>query len=123
MSANPVALGRLGGSASPKLVGALVLALVFLCGSVVGAVVLDFGVHNRARTPSFDTPSGKAAYFDRLQKELDLTPEQAVQVRSILEDFWQYYRTVLSDARQRVDIVLNPEQKIKFERILQNPPK
>ncbi len=123
MSANPVALGGVRRASNTKLVSALVLVLVFLCGCVIGALLIDLVVHNRARSPSFDTASGRAAYFDRLQKELDLTPEQSVQVRSILEDFWQYYRTVLSEARQRVNMVLSTDQKVKFERILQNPPK
>ena len=61
---------------------------------------MDFGVHNRLHQPAFDTPAGKVLYFDRLQKELDLTPAQTEQIQSILNDFWQYYRTVLSEARR-----------------------
>ncbi len=80
---------------------------------------MDFGIHNRARTPAFDTPAGKAAYFGRIQKELDLTPAQSEQIESVLNDFWQYYRTVLSDSKQRVEQILNPEQRKKFEQLLQ----
>ena len=123
MSANPLALERFLGAWSPKLACAVVLALVFLAGGVVGALVLDLGIHNRTRTPSFDTATGRAAYFDRLRKDLALSEEQSAQVQSILEDFWQYYRTVLSEARQRIDLVLTPEQQVKFDRILQSQPK
>jgi len=96
------------------------LALVFLCGAVIGAVVMDFGVHGRGQAVAFDTPQGKADYFERLQKELDLTPAQSEQIGLILNDFWQYYRTVLSDAKQRIEVVLTPEQKVRFERLLQD---
>jgi len=37
----------------------------------------------------------------------------------VLNDFWQYYRTVLSDSKQRVEQLLNEEQRQKFERLLQ----
>jgi Spy/CpxP family protein refolding chaperone len=110
------------GRGSPKAACAVALTLVFLCGAVVGALVMDFGIHRQRANP-FDTAPGKAAYFDRMQKELDLTPEQSEQMASILNDFWQYYRTVLSEGKQRIEQVLTPEQKVRFERLLQEPRK
>jgi Spy/CpxP family protein refolding chaperone len=95
------------------------LALVFLCGAAAGALAMELGLHGRLHQPAFDTPAGKALYFDHMQKELNLTPVQAEQMQSILNDFWQYYRTVLSDSRARVEQLLNPEQRKKFERLLQ----
>ena len=77
----------------------------------------DFGVH-RNRIPSFETSAGKALYFERLQRELNLTPEQSEQMQSVLNDFWQYYRTVLSDSKQRVEQLLTEEQRQKFEKML-----
>ncbi len=103
----------------PKVACAVLFGLVFLCGAVAGALVMDFGIHRRARVPAFDTPAGKAAYFERIQKELDLTPAQSEQIQSVLNDFWQYYRTVLSDSKQRVEQLLNDEQRKKFEQLLQ----
>ena len=78
-------------------------------------MVMDFGVHNRMRQPTF----GKDAYFEHLRQELNLTPAQAEQVQSVLNDFWQYYRTVLTDSKDRVERLLNDEQRKKFERMLQ----
>jgi Spy/CpxP family protein refolding chaperone len=104
---------------NPRLVCGVSLALVFLCGAVAGALVMDFGIHNRQRPPVFETAQGQALYFERLQKELNLTPTQSVQVKSILNDFWLYYRTVLSEGRTRIDQVLTPEQRRRFERLLQ----
>jgi hypothetical protein len=102
---------------NPKLACALALGLVFLVGATAGAMVMDLRAHNRR--PDFDTPAGKIAYFERMQKELDLTPAQSEQIQSVLNDFWQYYRTVLSDSKQRVEQLLTDEQRKKFERILQ----
>jgi Spy/CpxP family protein refolding chaperone len=79
---------------------------------------MDLGIHGRHRPAAFDTAAGKALVFERLQKELELTPAQSEQMQSVLNDFWQYYRTVLSESRSRVEQILTPEQRRKFERLL-----
>jgi len=107
-----------GKSWDPKVACGVALLLVFLCGAAAGALVMDFGVH-RNRIPSFETPAGKALYFERMQRELNLTPAQSEQMQSVLNDFWQYYRTVLSDGKQRVEALLNEEQRQKLEKMLQ----
>lgn len=122
-SANLLEKASFGKSWSPRTVCALTLSLVFLSGGLLGALAMDFVVHSRQRPPAFDTPMGKAAYFERMKRELNLTPAQSEQMESILNDFWQYYRTVLSDGKQRIEQVLTPEQKVKFERLLQDPKK
>ena len=63
--------------------------------------------------------SGKAIAVERVKRELDLTPTQVEQMESILDDFAQYYRTVLSDGKSRILHILNPDQQKKFERMLQ----
>lgn len=103
----------------PKVVCAITLALVFLCGAATGAVVMNLGVHNRLHQASFDTAAGKALYFSRMQRELNLTPVQQEQMESVLNDCWLYYRTVLSDSKSRVEQILNEQQRKKFERLLQ----
>src|SRR3954451_465137 len=107
-----------GRSSNPKIACAFVLLLVFLCGSAAGALFIDRGGH-RNRIPAFETPAGKALYFERMQRELNLTPEQSEQMQSVLNDFWQYYRTVLTDGKQRVEALLTDEQRVKFEKMLQ----
>lgn len=102
----------------PKLTCAVTLALVFLCGAATGAVAMNIG-HDRLHQAAFDTPAGKAAYFARVQKELKLTPEQSEQMQTVLNDMWQYYRIVITDSRARVDQLLTPEQRRKFEQLLQ----
>ncbi len=125
MSVNPSAVAPPRYDWNPKVAGALSLSLVFLCGLVIGALVMDLGVHNRQRTATLETlqGKGKAATFQRLQKDLALTPAQSAQVESTLNDFWQYYRSVLGDCKQRIEQTLTAEQKAKFERLLQEPPK
>src|SRR5207248_8029998 len=103
----------------PRIVCAVTLTLVFLCGAAAGAVAMNLGVHSRLHQPGFGTAAGKALYFERMQRDLNLTPAQAEQMQSVLNDFWQYYRTVLTDGRQRVEALLNDEQKQKFEKMLQ----
>jgi len=104
---------------NPKVASITVLILVFLCGAASGALVMHLGWHTRLHQPAFDTRAGRTFYFDRLRKQLDLTPAQAEQMQSILDDLWQYYRTVLSDSKARIDQILTEEQRRKFERILQ----
>jgi hypothetical protein len=103
---------------NPKLACALALGLVFLCGAASGALVMDLRVHNRPRTLSSDG-APKAFNFEHMQQELSLTPAQSEQVQSVLSDFWQYYRTVVSDSKNRVEQLLTEEQKQKFEKMLQ----
>jgi Spy/CpxP family protein refolding chaperone len=108
-----------GRSRSERMTPVVALVLFFLCGAVVGALAMNSSLHARLHQPAFDTPAGKTAFFNRLQKELNLTPVQSEQMQSVLNDMWQYYRTVLSDSKSRVDQLLTPEQRTKFERILQ----
>ena len=120
MSPNLLERASLSRAWDPRLVCAITLTLVFLCGAAAGAVLMSFGgLHARLHQPGFDTAAGKALYFARIRKELDLTPAQTEQMQSILNDLWQYYRVMISDSRVRVEQVLNEEQRKKFEKILQ----
>ena len=119
MSPNLFEKATFARSWDPKVVCLVTLVLVFLCGAAAGAVVMNFGLHTRLHQPSFDTAAGKELYFARMQRELDLTATQREQVESILNDFWQYYRTVLSESRARVEQVLDEQQRRKFEHLLQ----
>jgi len=119
MSAQLLERTEAGKRWDPRLAVVLVLGLVFLCGVAAGALVMNTGAHTRLHQPPFGTPAGNALNFEKLQKELDLTPMQSEQLQSILSDMWQYYRTVLSDSKSRVEQVLTPDQRQKFERLLQ----
>jgi uncharacterized membrane-anchored protein YhcB (DUF1043 family) len=120
MSTELLERAEAGRRRNPRLAGWSALALVFLCGVAAGAIVMNSSVHAKwHQQAAFDSVAGKAVTFDKLQRELNLTPAQAEQVQSILNDMWQYYRTVLGDSKARVEQVLTEEQRLKFERILQ----
>lgn len=118
MSINLLERTAVGRVWDPRAAGAIALTLVFLCGAAVGAVIMDFGVHKRPRPPAFDGVAPNAISFDRMEKELSLTRVQSEQIHTILNDFWQYYRTVLSDGQTRVEQVLTEPQRRKFRRLL-----
>ena len=115
--ADRISVGR---TWDPKLVCAIAFALVFLCGAAAGALFISSGGHRAMHQPSFDTPAGKVRFFERMQKDLDLTPAQSEQMQSILNDFWKYYRSVLSDSKSSVEQILTEEQRQKFNRLLQD---
>lgn len=104
----------------PKLASVVALVLVFLCGAAAGAVAMNLGAHKLMHQPAFDTPEGKVRFFERMQKELDLTPAQAEQMQSVLNDYWQYYRSVISDSKSGVEQILTEPQRRKFEQMLQD---
>jgi len=104
----------------PKLASVVALVLVFLCGAAAGAVAMNLGAHKLMHQPAFDTPEGKVRFFERMQKELDLTPAQSEQMQSVLNDYWQYYRSVISDSKSGVEQILTEPQRRKFEQMLQD---
>jgi hypothetical protein len=108
---------------TPKAACAVTLVLVFLSGAALGAIVMDLGVHSRQKPPDIATAAGRTLSFERLQRELNLTPAQSEQIQSILNDFWQYYRSVLGDSKSKVEQVLTEPQRVKFERMLLEPQK
>ena len=101
-----------------RLAMGVVLVVVFLCGTAAGALAMNSRVHLRIHQAAFDTTNGHVLRFDKLKKELDLSQPQAEQVSSILADMWLYYRTVITDSKSRVEEVLTPVQREKFEQLL-----
>jgi Spy/CpxP family protein refolding chaperone len=108
---------------SPKIAGAGVLLLVFLCGAAAGALAMNLGAHTMLHPHPFWDNSSKTEYLKSVTKQLDLSPDQAQQMASILDDFAKYYQTVLSDGKARIFNILNDEQKRKFEKMLKERPR
>jgi hypothetical protein len=92
------------------------LLLVFLCGAVVGAVVMSYWVHPGLH----GSPPGTSLSMSTREwkEQLDLTDEQMHQLTSILDDFSHYYDYLLADGNSRVMQILNPEQKVKYQRMI-----
>jgi hypothetical protein len=117
MSPNTLLDRTPAGRWNPRVACGITLTLVFLCGAVVGALAMNFG-HSHLHQPRFGTPEAKTIFLERMEKQLDLTPTQTAQIESILDDFGQYYRTVLTDGKSRILQILNEDQRKKFEQLL-----
>jgi Spy/CpxP family protein refolding chaperone len=96
----------------------LSFVLVFLCGAVLGAVVMSFSYHSKLHgAPPVAT--GLSMSVTEWKDKLDLTDQQTIQLTSILDDFSHYYDNVLADGNSRIMQILNPEQRRRFEQMLQ----
>jgi len=110
---------------NPRIV--LLLSLVFLCGAVSGALVfrLAFAPPSSAKVSAYWKEGGRDISLQRFKKELNLTPAQADEIESVLDDFVMYYQMLQSqmeevrgNGKSRIVQALNPEQRQKFERML-----
>jgi hypothetical protein len=83
------------------------------------------------RRPSW-RENGKEIALQKFRKELNLTPDQEREMRTVLDDFVTYYQTlqaqmddVRATGKQRILKILKDDQKQKFEKMieeLQNKP-
>jgi hypothetical protein len=69
---------------------------------------------------------GREISLQRFKKELDLTPEQAVEMERVLDDFVMYYQTlqaqmddVRATGKQRILKILKEHQKQRFEKMME----
>jgi hypothetical protein len=111
---------------NPQLL--LVLALIFLCGALAGAVAMGVAFHH---WPGSSRPSpswregGKDISLQRFKKELNLTSAQTEELELVLDDFMKYYQMLQSQmddvratGKTRILRVLDENQKRKFEKML-----
>lgn len=103
-----------------------ILLLVFLCGATAGALTMRLGFSSSYRRGStYWQEGGKEISIERFRRELNLTPDQARQMETILNDFMMYYQqvkdqldSVRADGKAKILQILNDEQKQKFLRML-----
>jgi len=102
---------------SAKATLCISFALIFLCGAVSGALLMNMKSHVRR---GVDHAGHFSSRFElqHLHKELDLTEEQTRQLSLILDDVAKYYDNVLSDGQTRVMQMLDEKQKAKFQRLV-----
>jgi Spy/CpxP family protein refolding chaperone len=104
----------------------LILLLVFLCGSLAGALAFRYGAQNPPPSPApYWSEAGKEISLQRLQRELDLTEKQSQEIALILDDFVKYMHSlqvqmdeVRADGKRRILSVLDERQKKKFHEML-----
>ena len=102
---------------SAKATLCLSFALVFLCGGVTGALLMNLRSHPAHKEA---THGHFVSQFElqHLHKELGLSDEQTRQLSMILDDVAKYYDNVLSDGQTRVMQILDDNQKEKFRKML-----
>src|SRR5581483_10213695 len=102
------------------------LAMVFLCGALAGAITMRSGLHDKLHRGGAAYWKDDAAEFsyDRLKRELNLTPEQSMRLKTILDDFVKYHEDlqaqiedVRATGRNRIVQMLTPEQRHRFEQM------
>ncbi len=98
-------------------VAILSLVLVFLCGSVVGGLVMSYWGHTVLH-PGNARSGALTMSTDEWKQKLDLSDDQTRQLTSILDDFALYYDHLLSDGNTRIMQILNPEQQRRYERMI-----
>ncbi|HEY6390486.1 MAG TPA: hypothetical protein VIX89_04360 [Bryobacteraceae bacterium] len=104
----------------------VLLLLVFICGSLAGALVMRTGLHEKIHRGTSYWRDDKTQFFsyDKLRKDLDLTTEQSQRLKTILDDFAKYHEdleTQMEDVRatgkNRIVQMLTPAQRQRFEQL------
>jgi len=95
-------------------VAIITLILVFLCGAVAGALVMSMTRIHATQPLS----AGFSMSVAEMKSGLNLTDEQTRQLTSILDDFSRIYDNVMSDGQSRILLILDPDQKKRFEQML-----
>lgn len=104
------------------------LMLVFLCGSLAGALAMRYGVQPTIHTtPPTWTEGGREISLERFESELSLTPDQSQQMERILDDFMMYYHSLQSqmddvraNGKERIIRILDEDQRAKFESMIED---
>jgi hypothetical protein len=102
-----------------------ILLLVFLSGAVAGALTMRAGLHDHLhRSAAFWKEDRPQLSYDYLKQELHLTPKQAEQLKSILDDMVKYHDDVeaqIEDVRatgkNRILKILDPGQRAQFQKL------
>ena len=104
----------------------MVLMAVFLCGAAAGALTVRLAGTRPATSPYWKE-GGRTLTIEMLRKELELTPAQASEIETVLDEFVLYYQNLQgqmddfrSDGKNRITRVLSPEQRAKFEKLMTN---
>jgi Spy/CpxP family protein refolding chaperone len=113
---------------NPKILTTLVM--VFLVGALSGAIGMRAGLHEQLHRSATYWRGDKAEFsYDRLRNDLNLTPEQSVKLKTILDDFVKYHEDleaqiedVRATGRNRIIQMLTPEQRKRFDQLAHELP-
>ena len=102
-----------------------ILGVIFLFGAAFGSAITREYLHSRMGQRQIQTMEvARHVGLSRLQKELDLTPDQMKTVTKELDDYAKYYQNiqeqyedVAEQGKRRFLAVLNDEQRKRFDEI------
>jgi uncharacterized membrane protein len=104
----------------PRIIS--LLLLVFVAGGLVGAIGHTLLVQ---RSTVAANPANTESMVNRLEKELDLSPEQTEKLVVVLDDFFKYYHAlqaqsdeVKGHAKRQITSILTPAQREKFDKMM-----
>ena len=87
------------------------------------------GLHSSLHRLAMGRGERSQLTYERLTKDLNLTSEQADQLKSILDDMFRYHQDldaqiedVRATGKNRIRQILNPQQRQDFERICNELP-
>jgi Spy/CpxP family protein refolding chaperone len=111
-----------------KLIMWTVLVAVFLLGSVTGAALSGL-IRSRASSARDAHERSASERFAKMRTELNLTDQQSTQIKTILDDTKNEYKTLRTElkprfdeprlkARAKIRALLTPEQQQKFDAIV-----
>jgi Spy/CpxP family protein refolding chaperone len=108
----------------------LVLVAVFVLGAVTGGALTGL-YRSRASSGAGRDAKERAMKerFEKMRQELNLTDQQTTQVRAILDETRNEYRTLREElrprfeeprlkARAKIRALLNPDQQKKFDTLV-----
>jgi Spy/CpxP family protein refolding chaperone len=103
------------------------LAVIFLCGAAVGAVITR-GVLHAHLDPPQPAPTIEQARrvgLGALKVKLNLTPTQEQQITKILDDYAKFYQNIEDEredtaavGKQQILQTLTPQQRQRFNELL-----
>jgi hypothetical protein len=111
----------------PRILSLLVL--VFLCGAAAGVLGMRMAGSSMAR-PSISTwkESTRELTLDWFRRELQLTPDQALEIEAVLDDYVIYYQNLQTqmddfryEGKKRILQILNEEQREKYLKMSGQP--
>ena len=102
-----------------------ILLLVFLCGAAVGALTMRSRLYARIHPANSGFwKNDTLLSYDKLTKELNLTPQQSRQLKTILDDYARYHQDLqaqLDDwkatGKNQILRILDPGQRARFEQL------
>lgn len=102
----------------------VMLFTVFMAGGFIGAWTMR-QVHRMVQEKAvFQPNSATQLSYDQLKDELNLSPDQAQKLKSILDDFVKYNEELQSQiedyratGKNRIRSILSPNQQQQFEKL------